>query len=359
LKKLPKIDEVLLILEKQNIYDLAPRDIVIATCRKVVQDLRERIVNAMEKIPVESFPDAAIVAGKVEKSIRGLSNYSLRRVINATGVILHTNLGRAPLSRAALAAVESVASGYSTLEYDLAKGKRGKRDVHASALLTRLTGCEGALVVNNNAAAVLLALSALAKGKKVAISRSQLVEIGGGFRIPEVMKQSGAKLVEVGTTNRTRLSDFEQAIVEGASMLLVAHQSNFKIIGFTEEPALEDLTILAHQYNLPLMVDLGSGAFLDTAKYGLAHEPTVQETLSKGADLVCFSGDKLLGGPQAGILVGRPISSLKSAATRFIALSGRINSAWRRFQPPFSITLKEKQSRRSHFTRCSPARLKI
>jgi L-seryl-tRNA(Ser) seleniumtransferase len=159
-------------------------------------------------------------------------------------------------------------------------------------------------VVNNNAGAVLLALSALAKGQKVAISRSELVEIGGGFRIPDVMKQSGAKLLEVGTTNRVRLSDFEQAIAEGASVLLVAHQSNFKIIGFTEEPALEDLAKLAHQHNLPLMVDLGSGAFLDTAKYGLAHEPTVQEVLAKGADLVCFSGDKLLGGPQAGILVG-------------------------------------------------------
>ncbi|MEN6531990.1 MAG: L-seryl-tRNA(Sec) selenium transferase [Anaerolineaceae bacterium] len=299
LRDIPSVDQILHNPRTEQLLGLYGHAWTVSAIRELQEDLRQKLPNLAE------MPSEKELIDSLESILEHQSQPSLRAVINATGVLLHTNLGRAPLSHAALAAIERVASGYSTLEYDLAKGSRGKRDMHASTLLTRLTGCESALVVNNNAAAVLLALSALAKGKKVAISRSQLVEIGGGFRIPDVMKQSGAKLVEVGTTNRTRLSDFEQAIAEGASMLLVAHQSNFKIIGFTEEPTLEDLAKLAHQHNLPLMVDLGSGALLDTAKYGLTHESTVQETLSKGADLVCFSGDKLLGGPQAGILVGK------------------------------------------------------
>lgn len=299
LRDIPSVDQILNHPRTQQLLGSYGHAWTVSAIRQLQDDLRQSLPNLTEMPSNEELIDS------LKTILENQSQPTLRSVINATGVLLHTNLGRAPLSRAALAAVESVASGYSTLEYDLGKGARGKRDTHASDLLTRLTGSESALVVNNNAAAVLLALSALAKGKKVAISRSQLVEIGGGFRIPDVMKQSGAKLVEVGTTNRTRLADFEQAIAEGASMLLVAHQSNFKIIGFTEEPALEDLAKLAHQHNVPLMVDLGSGAFLDTAKYGLAHEATVQETLAKGADLVCFSGDKLLGGPQAGIIVGR------------------------------------------------------
>ncbi len=299
LRDIPSVDQILHHPRAEQLLGSFGHAWTVSAIRQLLDDLRQTLPNLTE------MPSDEELINSLETILEQQSQPSLRPVINATGVLLHTNLGRAPLSHAALAAVESVASGYSTLEYDLAKGKRGKRDIHASELLIRLTGGESALVVNNNAAAVLLALSALAKGKKVAISRSQLVEIGGGFRIPDVMKQSGAKLLEVGTTNRVRLADFEQAIAEGASMLLVAHQSNFKIIGFTEEPALEDLAKLAHQHNLPLMVDLGSGAFLDTAKYGLTHESTVQETLSKGADLVCFSGDKLLGGPQAGILVGK------------------------------------------------------
>lgn len=298
LRDIPSVDQILHNPLTEQLLGSYGHAWTVSAIRLLQDDLRQSLPNLTE------MPSDEELINSLESILKKQSQPSLRTVINATGVLLHTNLGRAPLSRAALAAVESVASGYSTLEYDLIKGKRGKRDVHASDLLARLTGGESALVVNNNAGAVLLALSALAKGKKVAISRSELVEIGGGFRIPDVMKQSGAKLLEVGTTNRVRLSDFEQAIAEGASVLLVAHQSNFKIIGFTEEPALEDLAKLAHQHNLPLMVDLGSGAFLDTAKYGLAHEPTVQEVLAKGADLVCFSGDKLLGGPQAGILVG-------------------------------------------------------
>jgi len=299
LRDIPSVDQVLHNPRTEQLLGSYGHAWTVSAIRQLQNDLRQTLPTLTE------MPSDEELISSLESILEKQFQPSLRTVINATGVLLHTNLGRAPLSRAALAAVESVASGYSTLEYDLAKGKRGKRDIHASDLLTRLTGAESALVVNNNAGGVLLALSALAKGKKVAISRSELVEIGGGFRIPDVMKQSGAKLLEVGTTNRVRLADFEQAIAEGASMLLVAHQSNFKIIGFTEESALEDLAGLAHQHNLPLMVDLGSGAFLDTAKYGLAHEPTVQEVLAKGADLVCFSGDKLLGGPQAGILVGQ------------------------------------------------------
>lgn len=298
-RDIPSVDQILKHPRTEQLLGAYGHAWTVSAIRELLDQLRLSLPNLAE------IPSDAELVYSLESILQKQSQPSLRPVINATGVLLHTNLGRAPLSQAALAAVESVACGYSTLEYDLTKGKRGKRDIHASALLTRLTGGESALVVNNNAAAVLLALSALSKGKKVAISRSQLVEIGGGFRIPDVMKQSGAKLLEVGTTNRTRLADFEQAIAEGASLLLVAHQSNFKIIGFTEEPALEDLAKLAHQHDLPLMVDLGSGAILDTAKYGLAHETTVQETLAKGADLVCFSGDKLLGGPQAGIIIGR------------------------------------------------------
>jgi L-seryl-tRNA(Ser) seleniumtransferase len=225
-------------------------------------------------------------------------------VINATGVLLHTNLGRAPLSPATIAAMRD-ASGYTPIELDMITGRRGDRFAHAEDLLKRLTGAEAALVVNNNAAAVLLVLSALAVRKKVAIARSQLVEIGGGFRVPDVMKQSGAKLAEIGTTNRVRLADYEEALAESAALVMRAHRSNFRIIGFTEEPSLADIAGLARRFGVPLVDDLGSGTLLDTAGYGLAHEPTVQESIQAGADVVCFSGDKLLGGPQAGIIVGR------------------------------------------------------
>jgi len=230
---------------------------------------------------------------------------SLRPVINATGIIIHTNLGRAPLSDAAQAALIGVAAGYSTLEYDLAAGQRGSRLTHPESALTALTGAEAALVVNNNAAAVLLMLSALAKDRDVLISRGQLIEIGGGFRIPDVLAQSGARLVEVGATNKTRLSDYERALTPATAAILHAHASNFKQIGFVEVTPLEELASLGQRRGVLLMDDLGSGALLDTAAYGLDHEPTAQESLAAGADLVCFSGDKLLGGPQAGLLVGR------------------------------------------------------
>lgn len=230
---------------------------------------------------------------------------SLRPVINATGVIIHTNLGRAPLSQAALDAVAQVAAGYSNLEYDLARGERGQRALHAAAALSRLSGAEDALVVNNNAAAILLMLTALCRDQEVLISRGQLVEIGGGFRVPDVMAQSGARLVEVGATNRTHLRDYEQAITPRTTAILVAHASNFKMIGFVSEPSLAELAELAHAHGLWLLYDQGSGAFLDTAAYGLAPEPLVPAAVAAGCDLVAFSGDKLLGGPQAGLVVGR------------------------------------------------------
>ena len=249
------------------------------------------------------IPSPAEIVSQARARLAALTAPTLRPVVNASGVILHTNLGRAPMSLSAIAHMEAVARGYSTLEYDLDQGARGSRSLHAESLLTRLTGAEAALVVNNNAAAVLLSLSALAHRKGVLISRSQLVEIGGGFRVPDVMKQSGAKLVEVGTTNRTHLNDFKEAMDPSGktALILRAHHSNFKIIGFTTEPSLDELCSLG----LPVVDDLGSGALLDTAAYGLAHEPMVQESIRAGAALVAFSGDKLLGGPQAGILVGQ------------------------------------------------------
>ena len=229
-----------------------------------------------------------------------------RAVINATGVIIHTNLGRAPLSAEAVEAMMTVAAGYSDLEYNLERGERGSRLDAVEDLLKRVTGAEAALVVNNNAGATLLALSALASGKGALISRGQLVEIGGGFRVPDVMEQSGAKLIEVGTTNRTHRRDYEMALVtKDVAAIVRAHSSNFRTIGFTTEVPLSELVELANWKNIPVIDDLGSGALLDTAQYGLAHEPTVQESVAVGAHVICFSGDKLLGGPQAGIIVGK------------------------------------------------------
>jgi L-seryl-tRNA(Ser) seleniumtransferase len=225
---------------------------------------------------------------------------SLQRVINATGVIVHTNLGRAPLAEEALARVAQIGRGYSNLEYDLDAGGRGSRQAHVAGLLRRLTGAEAALVVNNNAAAVLLALAALAEGQEVLVSRGELIEIGDGFRIPDVLARSAARLVEVGTTNRTRAADYEAAIGPDAALLLRVHQSNFRVVGFTEQPRVEELAEVARRHGLPLVDDLGSGALVD-----VGDEPTARSSLAAGADLVCFSGDKLLGGPQAGIVVGR------------------------------------------------------
>ena len=259
-----------------------------------------RAVIASARSEIQAGRDPGDLKARLRAELTELRRPSLRNVLNATGVIVHTNLGRAPLPEAALTQVAVAASGYSNLELDLANGTRGSRQVHVDALLQRLTGAEAALVVNNNAGALLLAVAALAEGREVVASRGELIEIGDGFRIPEVLERSGARLVEVGTTNRTRAADYERALTEATALLLRVHQSNFRVVGFTERPALRELADLAHRHELPLLDDLGSGALVD-----LGDEPTARAALEHGADLVCFSGDKLLGGPQAGIVLGR------------------------------------------------------
>jgi L-seryl-tRNA(Ser) seleniumtransferase len=263
-----------------------------------VDAARSVLARAREEIRAGRDPGdlAALMLGELE----GARRPSLRRVLNATGVIVHTNLGRAPLATEALARVHEVARGYSNLELDLDDGTRGSRQDHLASLVGRLTGAEAALVVNNNAAAVLLALAALAEGREVVVSRGELVEIGDGFRIPDVLARSGARLVEVGTTNRTRDADYERAIGPDTALLLRVHQSNFRLVGFTELPHVADVAAVAHAHGLPLVDDLGSGVLAD-----VPGEPSARESLAAGADLVCFSGDKLLGGPQAGIVAGR------------------------------------------------------
>ncbi len=304
LKNLPKIDEVILLLEKSNIYTKAAREIVLETCRNVVQNLRDKIIEVKEKDLAKISSNTADVADMVEKIIKGLHSYNLKKVINATGVILHTNLGRAPLCPDALQRIMEVGRGYSNLEFDLITGERGQRYDHVSSLICALTGAEDALIVNNNAAAVLLVLNTLAEGKESIVSRGELIEIGGEFRIPEIMKKSGSVLCEVGTTNRTRLADYEKAICDATGLILKVHTSNFRIVGFTEEAEIIPLVALGKKHAIPVYDDLGSGCLIDLDNYGLPHEPTVRDVLSAGVDVVTFSGDKLLCGPQAGIIAG-------------------------------------------------------
>ena len=283
----------------QQLLEREPRELVTQAARAPLAHARAELLNGGWPHEVEDLP------GLVEESLARSTRLALRAVINATGVIVHTNLGRAPLREAAMDAARETALGYSNLEYDLEAGERGSRHNLVTDLLRRLTGCEDALVVNNNAAAVLLVLSALAQGREAVISRGQLVEIGGGFRFPDVMRQSGAGQVEVGTTNRTYASDFESAITEATALLLRVHSSNFRQIGFTTSPELAELVEVASRHGLPVVDDLGSGTLLDTSRFGLAQEPMVQESVQAGAALITFSGDKLLGGPQAGIVVGK------------------------------------------------------
>jgi L-seryl-tRNA(Ser) seleniumtransferase len=299
LRSLPSVDQLLQTPQSAGWIASYGRPLALQAVRQALEEARLRYPEAGR------VPERTVLLERAEALLESWTAPTLVPVVNASGVILHTNLGRAPLSPAALEAVKIVSAGYSNLEYDLARGERGSRLLHAESLLQRLTGAEAALVVNNNAAAVLLALSALANRRAVVIARSQLVEIGGGFRVPDVMKQSGARLLEVGTTNRIHLSDYEQALEEKPALFLRAHRSNFRLLGFTSEPGLDEIGALARRAGLPLLDDLGSGALLDTASFGLGHEPMVQESLQAGADLVMFSGDKLLGGPQAGIIVGR------------------------------------------------------
>jgi L-seryl-tRNA(Ser) seleniumtransferase len=287
LRDLPSVDELL----RDERLAAEPHDLAVTAARAALDRAREEIAAGREPEPL---PDAVLA------ELARARAPSLRRVLNATGVLVHTNLGRAPLANAALERVVEVGGGYSNLEYDLERGTRGSRQDHLAGLLSRLTGAEAALVVNNNAAAVLLALAALAEGREVVVSRGELIEIGDGFRIPEVLARSGARLVEVGTTNRTRAADYARAIGPDTALLLRVHQSNFRVVGFSERPRLAEVAEVARGHELPLVDDLGSGAL-----GALGDEPTPAESLRAGADLVCFSGDKLLGGPQAGVVVGR------------------------------------------------------
>ena len=299
LRLLPSIDELLQSSGGAGLIAQYSRGMTLRAIRAALAQARLDIFNG------STCPSSEQLLASAEQTLQQVMQPHLRSVINATGVIINTNLGRSPLSQEALQAVQKVAGGYSNLEYDVEAGKRGSRHTHVTALLRELIGAEAALVTNNNAAAVLLALSTLAMGREVIISRGQLVGIGGGFRVPDVMRQSGCLLVEVGTTNRTRVSDYEATLSERSAVLLTVHPSNFVISGFTESTPVAALAELAHRHNLLVMDDLGSGCLLDSAQYGLAHEPMPQESLAAGADVVCFSGDKLLGGPQAGILVGK------------------------------------------------------
>lgn len=306
LRTLPAVDELLRDPQIQTHLRNFSKDLIVHCIRDVLEKKRKAILESgdeQQAAAVETHP--VHILASVEKALADATTPSLQPVINATGVVLHTNLGRAPLAQEALENIEAIARNYSNLEFDLTTGERGSRAMHVEETLCRISGAESALIVNNNAGAVLLALNSLAEGREVIVSRGQLVEIGGSFRIPDVMKKSGAALVEVGTTNRTHLTDYEQAINERTALLLRVHPSNFRVLGFAAEVSLKELVALGQSKGLPVMEDLGSGCFVNLAEYGLTPEPTVQEAIEAGAAVVTFSGDKLLGGPQAGILVGK------------------------------------------------------
>ncbi|MCI6092690.1 L-seryl-tRNA(Sec) selenium transferase [bacterium] len=302
-RNIPKVDVLLEMEIIQLLIEQYGRENVMEAIREEMEALRafigaceeeEKIVRQIQDLPQQ-----------IVRHVERLHTPNMRMVINGTGTILHTNLGRAPISQEHVSKLADIVTGYSNLEYNLEAGKRGERYSHFEKLLCKLTGAEAAMAVNNNAAAVMLILSSMAKGGEVIVSRGELVEIGGKFRIPDVMEQSGASLVEVGTTNKTHYSDYEEAITENTKALLKVHTSNYRIVGFTDTVTIDDLVPLAKEHDLPIIEDLGSGVLIDLSKYGLTYEPTVQDSIRKGADVVCFSGDKLLGGPQAGIIIGK------------------------------------------------------
>lgn len=306
LRQLPKVDDLITYFAQQPLGKQTPRRVLTQVIRQVLDETRQNLV-ALPMAQVPPAFDQAALRQQIEQHLAASQRPQLMPLINATGVIIHTNLGRSPLAEAAVEQIVNVARHYSNLEYDLTAGKRGSRHSHLEHILRELTGAEAALVVNNNAGAVFLTLNTMALGREVIVSRGQLVEIGGSFRMPDVMRASGAILREVGATNKTHLYDYENAIGPETAMLMKVHTSNFRITGFTKEISLTELVALGQKHNLPVVEDLGSGCFIDFSRYGLEKEPTVTEALATGVDLVLFSGDKLLGGPQAGLAVGRKI----------------------------------------------------
>jgi L-seryl-tRNA(Ser) seleniumtransferase len=302
--KIPSVDRLLMTKTMEEVLTTYPKKLVLKAINQILDGLRTKIKRGDI---VEEGSDLSLesVSSQVVKRLEVISRPSLRPLINATGIVVHTNLGRSILADSALRRFRPIGGGYSNLEYDLDRGKRGSRYVHVEEILKELTSAEAAMVVNNNAAAVLISLETLAKGGEVIVSRGQLVEIGGSFRIPDVMRKSGAKMVEVGTTNKTHLRDYEEVIGPETALLLKVHKSNYSIVGFSEDVPLPELVKLGRRYGIPVMEDLGSGCFIDFSKYGVVKEPPVQEVLAQGVDLVTFSGDKLLGGPQNGIILGR------------------------------------------------------
>jgi L-seryl-tRNA(Ser) seleniumtransferase len=304
LRKLPGVDYVIDLWEKNNLSETMPRSVVVQSIRNTLDTLRAQILKSGEPLDDALFSDDALLR-LTQEAARNKMGFNLKRVVNATGVVIHTNLGRSLLAEKVAEHVARLSNRYSNLEFDLDKGARGSRYSAVEDILCEISGAEAALVVNNNAGAVFLALETLAKGKEVIVSRGELVEIGGSFRIPDVMARSNAKLVEVGATNRTHLKDYEGAISSDTALLLKVHTSNYSIVGFTAEVSLPEMVALGAKYHLPVMKDLGSGNFVDLSPYGLIKEPTVQDMVAAGADVVTFSGDKMLGGPQAGIIVGK------------------------------------------------------
>lgn len=302
-RSIPKVDILLGEKQIQDMIERYSRETVMEAIHGEMEKLRAYIGRCEEEEKAKAQIDA--LTENICIAVEAMHTPNMRTVINGTGTILHTNLGRAPISPEHMRHIAEIATGYSNLEYNLEAGKRGERYSHFEKLLCKITGAEAAMAVNNNAASVMLILSSLAKGGEVVVSRGELVEIGGKFRIPDVMEQSGASLVEVGTTNKTHYDDYENAITEETKALLKVHTSNYRIVGFTEHVEIDELIPLAKEHDIPVIEDLGSGVLIDLAKYGLTHEPTVQESIAKGADVVCFSGDKLLGGPQAGIIIGK------------------------------------------------------